>query len=94
MKFKKFLLTSKKCWLIEEKLIPFYQHLVDGYSDMLREESTVKVEETDVEVVQLVKEEPQEDSQQLQLSNRMNQREVIISYYEWLSSCNMLIEVL
>ena len=86
MKFKKFLLTSKKCWLIEEKLIPFYQHLVDDYSDKLREEWTVKVEETDVEVVQQVKEEPQEDylvdSQRLQLlSSRMNQLEVIILHY-------------
>ena len=80
---KKFLLTSKKCWLIEEKLIPLYQHLVDSYSVKLREEWTVKVEETDVEVVQQVKEEPQDDylvdSQQLQLSSRM---EVVISYYE------------
>merc|ERR1712013_408346 len=76
---RKFLLTSKKCWLIEEKLIPLYQHLVDNYSVKLREEWDVKVEETDVEVVQQVKEEPQEDylvdSQQLQLSSRMNQLE-------------------
>ena len=78
---KKFLLTSKKCWLLEEKLIPFHQHLVDGYSDKLREEWNVKVEETDV-VVQQVKEEPQDDnlvdSQQIQSSSRMNQLEVII----------------
>ena len=57
---KQFLLTSKKCWLIEEKLIPFYQHLVDDYSDKLREEYTVKVEEMDVDITQ-VKEEPRDD---------------------------------
>ena len=81
-----FLLTSKKCWLIEEKLIPLYQHLVDSYSVKLREEWNVKVEETDVEVVQQVKEEPQDDflvdSQQLQLKSRTNQLEVVISYNE------------
>ena len=81
---KKFLLTSEKCWLIDEKLIPMYQHLVDNYSVKLREEWTViKVEEMDVEVVQEVKQEPQEDnsvdSQQLQSSSRMNQLEVVIS---------------
>ena len=52
---KKFLLTSKNCWLIDEKLVPFYQHLVDGYSDKLREE-------WDIEATPLqVKEEPQDD---------------------------------
>ena len=61
-----------------------YQHLVDNYSVKLREEWTViKVEEMDVEVVQEVKQEPQEDnsvdSQQLQSSSRMNQLEVVIS---------------
>ena len=83
---KKFLLPSKKCWLIEEKLLPLYQHLVDSYSVKLREEWNVKVEETDVEVVQQVKEEPQDDflvdSQQLQLKSRTNQLEVVISYNE------------
>ena len=83
---KKFLLTSKECWLLEEKLIPLYQHLLDGYSVKLREEWTVKVEEKDMKVAQIVKEEPQEDcfvdSQQLQLSSRMNQLEVNILRYE------------
>ena len=47
---KKFLLTSKKCWLIEQSLLPLYQHLVDGYSDKLRDEWKVKVkEESDIE---------------------------------------------
>ena len=36
---------------MEEKLIPFYQHLMDGYY--------VKVEETEVDITQ-VKEEPQD----------------------------------
>ena len=82
---KKFLLTSKKCWLIDEKLLPLYEHLVDGYSDKLREEWAVKVEEPDVDVAHQVKEEPQEDylmdSQQLQSSGRMNQLEVVITHY-------------
>ena len=81
----KFLLTSKKCWFMEDNLIPFYQHLVDDYSK-LREEWTVKVEETDLEATPQVKEEPQDDymvdSQHPQSSSRMNQLEVIISYYE------------
>ena len=91
----KLLLTSKKCWLLEEQLIPFYQHLVDDYSDKLREEWTVKVEEMDVEVVQ-VKEEPQDDylvdSQQFQTSSRMNELEVNISFCECqsLTPFNML----
>merc|ERR1712013_648496 len=75
---KKFLLTAKKCWLLHEKLIPLYKHLVDSYSVKLREEWNVKVDETAVEIVQQVKEEPQEDylvdSQRL-LSCRMNQFE-------------------
>ena len=76
---KEFLLTSKKCWLLDEKLIPLYKHLVDSYSVKLREEWNVKFEETDVEVVQLVKEEPQYVfflNSQLQL----NQLEVDISH--------------
>ena len=43
---KKFLLTSKKRWLIEQSLLPLYQHLVGGYSEKLRQESKVKVEES------------------------------------------------
>ena len=81
-KMMKFLLTSKNCWLLEEKLLPLYQHLVDGYSIKLREEWNVKVEETDIEATPQVKEEPQDDyivdSQQLQLSSRMNHLEVNI----------------
>ena len=45
-KIRKFLLTSKKCWLIEQSLLPLYQHLVGGYSEKLRQESKVKVEES------------------------------------------------
>ena len=60
---KKFLLTSKKCWLIEQTLLPLYQHLIDGYSEKLRDEWRVKVkEELDIEAAPLqVKEEPQDD---------------------------------
>ena len=89
----KFLLTSKKCWLLEEELIPMYQHLVDDYSINLREDWNVKVEETDVEVVQQVKEEPQDDNlvepqddslvepQSLQVnSNTTNVFKVILSH--------------
>ena len=60
-KLKMFLLTSKKCWLMDEKLMPLYQHLVDGYSDKLREEWEVKVEESDIEAIQQVKQEPRDD---------------------------------
>ena len=59
---KKFLLTSKKCWMIDEKLIPLYQHLVDEYSIKVREEWNVKVEVSDVVVAQQVKEEPPDDN--------------------------------
>ena len=82
---------------MEEKLIPFYQHLVDGYSIQLREEWNVKVEEKDVDVAQQVKEEPQDDylvdSQQLQLSRRMNQLKVVISCDEWIPLLNILFAV-
>ena len=80
---KMFLLTSKKCWLLEEKLLPLYQHLVDDYSFKLREEWTVKVEETDIEVTPQVKEEPEDDylvePQPVHLHNSTNQFKVIIS---------------
>ena len=79
---KMFLLTSKKCWLIEEKLIPLFQHLVDDYSVKLREEWTVKVEETDIETTPQVKEEPLDDylvePQPEHLNNSTNQFKVII----------------
>ena len=78
---KKFLLTSKKCWILE-KLLPFYQHLVDDYSVKLREEWGVKVEETDIETTPQVKEEPEDDylmeSQSVHLNNSTNQFKVII----------------
>ena len=38
-KTKKFFLASKERWLIEERLVPLYQHLVDGYSEKLRDEN-------------------------------------------------------
>ena len=80
---KMFLLTSKRCWLIEEKLLPLYQHLVDSYSIKLRrEEWTVKVEETDLKATPQVKEEPLDDylleHQPVHLNNSTNQVKVII----------------
>ena len=81
-KMMKFLLTSKKCWLMEDNLIPFYQHLVDDYSK-LREEWTVKVEETDIETIPQVKEEPEDDYlldyQPVNLNNSTNRFKVIFS---------------
>ena len=55
-KMKKFLLTSKKSWLIEDELFPFYQHLVDSYCVKLKEEWKFDVQET-----RQVKEEPMDD---------------------------------
>ena len=43
---KKYLLSSKKCWLKEEKLLPSYSHLVQLYSEQLKDTWTVKVEES------------------------------------------------
>ena len=77
---KEFLLTSKKCWLIDEKLLPLYQHLVDGYLVNLREK-WIKVEETDIETTQQEKEEPGCDylvePQSVNLNNSTSQFEVI-----------------
>ena len=79
---KMFLLTSKECWLIDEKLLPLYQHLVDGYSVKLREEWNVKVQESDVETTPQVIEEPLGDfsvePQPVHLNNPTNQFKVII----------------
>ena len=80
---KEFLLTSKKCWLIDEKLLPLYQHLVDSYSVKLREDCTARVEESDIDATAQVKEEPQDEyfmePQSLQLNSPTNPSEVIIS---------------
>ena len=57
---KKYLLSSKKCWLIEEKLLPVYSHLVQSYSHQLRDTWTVKVEESQFGSVQ-IKEEPTDE---------------------------------
>ena len=37
-KKRRFLLTTKKCWIIEDKLLPLYSHLVDSYSNQLLED--------------------------------------------------------
>ena len=57
---KKFLLFSKKCWLIEDKLLPVYSHLVDTYSDQLKDTWAVKLEESQFVSVQ-IKEEPTDE---------------------------------
>ena len=61
---RKFLLSSKMCWVLDEELMQLYQHLIDGYADKLDEEweVKVKVEESDFEMTQKVKEEPQDDN--------------------------------
>ena len=78
---KMFLLTSKKCWVIEEKLLPLYKYLVDDFSVKLREE-WIKVEETDIETTPQVKEEPEDnflvEPQSVHLNNSTNQFKVII----------------
>merc|ERR1712013_84094 len=91
---KKFLLTSKKCWLIEQSLLPLYQHLVEGYSEKLRDEWKVKVEESDTEATTVqVKEEPEDDQDGYMLefqslqpntltnTNEVSYREMNIFYY-------------
>ena len=55
----------KEYWLIEETLMPTYAHLVDSYSEKVKNEWKVKVEDLscekfDGETVQ-VKEEPEDD---------------------------------
>ena len=57
---KKFLLSSKKFWLIEDKLLPVYSHLVESYSDQLKDTWEVKVEESQFGSVQ-IKEEPTDE---------------------------------
>ena len=77
--------TQQKKHQCNEKLIPFYQHLVDGYSIQFREEWTVKVEETDIDTTQ-VKEEPQDDNlvepPTFQVNNSANQFKVILGSYK------------
>ena len=85
-KLKIFLLINSTRCLVEEvkdeKLIPLFQHLVDGYSYKLWGEWAVKVEETDMEATQEVKEEPLDDflveHQPVHLNNSTNQFKVII----------------
>ena len=47
---------------MDGQLLPLYLHLVDGYSEKLREEWFVKGEEADIEATPLVKEEPLYDN--------------------------------
>ena len=68
---------------MEEKLLPFHQHLVDSYSIKLREDWAIKVEETDIETTPQVKGEPEDDylvePQPVHLNISTNQFKVIIS---------------
>ena len=57
---KKFLLSSKTSWLIEDKLLPLYSHLVESYSDQLKDTWAVKVEESQFGSVP-IKEEPTDE---------------------------------
>ena len=55
-----------------------YQHLVDDYSFRSREEWTVKVEESNIETTQQVKEEPLDDFLVQNQVDHSTNREVII----------------
>jgi len=57
---REYLLSSKKCFLIEDKLLPLYSHLVESYSDQLKDTWAVKVEESQFGSVQ-IKEEPADE---------------------------------
>ena len=77
----KFLLTSKKCWLMEEKLIPLYQHLVESYVVKLREVRTVRV----------AQDEQQEDNimepQLLQSNSNTTNASKVILLYQGIDFC-------
>ena len=74
-----FLLTSKNCWLVEEQIVPLYQHLVDGYSNKLREEWDMKAEdETNPQVKQESVDDYLLESRSVHLNNSTNQFKVII----------------
>ena len=60
-KKKMYLMTSKKCWLVEDCLVPLYQHLLDVYSEKLNGESNVTLGECDMGEMLEVKHEPQDD---------------------------------
>ena len=53
-KKRRFLITSKNCWIIEDKLVPLYSHLVDCYSNQRLEDPFC------CEIIQ-VKQEPEDD---------------------------------
>lgn len=57
---KEYLLSSKKCWLIEDKLLPVFSRLVESYSDELKDTWAVQVEESQFGSVQ-IKEEPADE---------------------------------
>ena len=47
--------------MVEDKLVPLYQHLVDVFSDKFNGESNVTLEECDIGETLEVKHEPQDD---------------------------------
>ena len=53
---KEFLMGVKNQWLVEDNLVPVYDHLVESYSEQLRQEWKVKDEVTS-EIKQEVKDE-------------------------------------
>ena len=71
-------MTSKKSWLLDAKLIPLFQQLVDSYYIRVREEWNVKVEETNIDITQ-VKEEPLDDNLVEPLSLQVNSNTTNVS---------------
>lgn len=72
---KKFLMGVKEYWLIEETLIPTYAHLVDIYSEKVKDEWKVKVEDMSCEEFEgtvQVKEECQDGSSISQTNDETN----------------------
>ena len=79
-KNRRYLMTSKKCWIIEDKLMPLYSHLIDRYTNQLLGDPFCC---EDIKV----KQEPQDDyplesllSADKQKSNSHLDNEVIIIY--------------
>ena len=65
----------KEYWLIEETLMPTYAHLVDSYSEKVKNEWKVKVEDLSCEEFDgsvQVKEEPEDDLSISQTVNKIN----------------------
>ena len=73
-KKRRFLMTLKKCWIIEDKLLPLYSHLIDCYSDQLLKDPF------GCETIE-VKPEPRDDSlESLPSADSNNHFEVIMIF--------------